>query len=631
MEASSATARVLRFGIFELDTQSGELRRHGLKIRLPDQSFQILQLLLDRSGEVVTREELRQRLWTSDTFVDFDVGVNSAIRKLREALDDSAESPRFVETLPRRGYRFIASVQSATTEQIPESVTGATATASARARPRWIAGGLVLAVTIATLVLIYERRWWERVRAGSAAAPIRSLAVLPFENLTGDPAQDYFVDGMTDALTTDLAQAGGFDVISRTSAMQYKDAKKPLTAIGRELKVDAVVEGAIIRTGQHVRITAQLIHAATDRHVWAQSFESELSDVLALQQQIARAIAAAIQGRLAPPSAVRSERRLAVDPQAYESYLKGLAVGGRQNYDGYRQAVAYFGDAVARQPEFALAYAAMAQAQLQFLYGGPLSPRETIPKAEAAARKALQLDDTLAQAHRSLGAILHNFYWRWEDGDKEFARARELNASATESQPAAAAALIRSGRFEEAIAKAERARQLDPHAFNTYMNLAVAYRAAGQYDRAIAEIRRALEIIPGQSRAHFQLGVTSLFMGRVNDAIGELETADKSSLGGNARFRAYLGYAYAAAGRPIDARRILKELQLRARQQYVSSFGLALVHDALGEKEPALAALEHAYQDRAVEFAQMAQYPPFKTIATDPRFQKTMRLIGLPR
>jgi DNA-binding winged helix-turn-helix (wHTH) protein len=222
LEASTATARVLRFGIFELDTQSGELRRHGQKIRLPDQSFQILRLLLDRSGEVVTREELRKHLWTSETFVDFDVGLNSAIRKLREALDDSAENPRFVETLPRRGYRFIASVQSATTEQMPEPVAGATPRASAR--PRWIAGGLVLAVTIATLVVAYERGWWEGVRAGSAAVPIRSLAVLPFENLTGDPAQDYFVDGMTDALTTDLAQVGGLEVTSRTSAMQYRGA-----------------------------------------------------------------------------------------------------------------------------------------------------------------------------------------------------------------------------------------------------------------------------------------------------------------------------------------------------------------------------------------------------------------------
>jgi TolB-like protein/DNA-binding winged helix-turn-helix (wHTH) protein/Flp pilus assembly protein TadD len=625
MEGPAPAARVLRFGIFELDVKSGELRRHGLKIRLPEQPFLILRMLLDRPGEVVTREELRQRLWSAHTSVDFDVGLNGAVRKLREALDDSADNPRFIETLPRRGYRFIASVQSAPTEQTQEPIASGTTTLRARTRTQWIASGLVLAATIAMLALVYQRGWRERLQAGTASEPIRSIAVLPFANLTGDAGQDYFVDGVTDALTTDLVQAGGFDVISRTSALRYKQAKKPLAAIRQELNVDAVVDGAIVRTGPHVRITAQLIHAATDRHLWAQSYQGELSEVAALQRQMALAIAAAIAGRHASPPA-RAGSPLAINPDAYDAYLKGMSVLGRQSSDGYRNAVAYFESAVARQPDFAIAYAALAQAQLQALFGGPLAPREVIPKAEAAARKALQLDDTIAQAHRSLGAILHNFYWRWKDGDKEFARARELSADAGEIQPAAAAALIRSGRVAEAIAEAERARKLDPLAFSAYMNLAVAYRAAGQYDRAISEFRRALEIAPGNARVHFQLGVTALMRGRLNEAIGELETAVGSQ--NNSRVQAYLGYAYAAAGRPLDARRILKELEARGRQQYVSSFGIALIHDALGDKDPALAAFERAVQDRAIEFAQLAQYPPFKTIASDPRFEGPMKLIA---
>jgi DNA-binding winged helix-turn-helix (wHTH) protein len=502
MDASTSTARVLRFGIFELDAQSGELRRHGLKIRLPDQAFQILRLLLERPGVVVTREELRQRLWTPDTFVDFDVGVNSAIRKLREALDDSAENPRFVETLPRRGYRFVASVHSAATGQIHESAAGETTTTAAGARPKRIAGVVVVAATIATLILVY-----------------------------------------------------------------------------------------------------------------------------ALQPQIVREIAGAIGGGRASPPRAAGPR--AVNPQAYESYLKGREVGGRQNFDAFRQAVAYFEDAVAKQPDFALAHAAMAQAQLQFLYGGPLSPRETIPKAEAAARRALQLDDTLALAHRMLGNILHHFYWQWDDADKAFARARQLSADPADTL-IPVEYLIRNGRFEDAIAAAERARRLDPLSFNASINVAVAYRMAGQHERALSEIRRALEIVPERGRGHFQLGVTLTFMGRSNDAIGELERAVELSHG-NLRFGAYLGHAYAAAGRPLDARRILKQLESRARQQYVSSFGMALIHDALGEKEPALTALERAHQDRAVEFAQMAQYPPFTTIASDPRYEAVMRRIGLPR
>jgi TolB-like protein/DNA-binding winged helix-turn-helix (wHTH) protein/Tfp pilus assembly protein PilF len=630
MEAPVQPARVLRFGIYELDSQSGELRRHGLKIRLPDQAFQILRLLLDRAGEVVTREELRQRLWSSDTFVDFDVGVNSAIRKLREALDDSAENPRFVETLPRRGYRFIAPVKPARADQIPEPVTPGNATSGSRVQQRWIAGGLLLAAMIVVLALVYQRGWWVRLRAGAAPGQIRSLAVLPFENLTGDPAQDYFVDGMTDALTTDLVQIGGLQVISRTSAMQYKRAKKPLPAIGQELNVDGLVEGAIVRSGQHVRITAQLIHAATDRHVWAHTYEGELSDVVRLQQEVTRAIVTAIEGRLDSPAPARAAESRAVNPQAYDAYLKGVFVEGQQTYEGFRHAVAYFEDAVAKQPDFALAYAAIARAQLQLLYVGSLSPRETIPKAEAAARKALQLDEGLAQPHRTLGTILHNFYWQWEAGNKEFRRARELDANSAENHANAAAALIRSLRFEEAIAETEQARKLDPLSLNAYMTLAAAYRAAGQYDRAIAEFRRILELDPRNRRGHFQLGATFMMMGRSNDAIGELETAVKMSAD-NSRFQAYLGYAYAAAGRPLDARRILNELESRARQEYVSSFGMALILDALGQKESALAAIERAYQDRAVEFSQMAQYPRFVTIGADPRFQATMRRIGLRR
>jgi TolB-like protein/Tfp pilus assembly protein PilF len=456
--------------------------------------------------------------------------------------------------------------------------------------------------------------------------------VLPFENLTEDPGQDYFVDGMTDAVTTDLAQVGGFEVISRTSAMHYKGAKKLLPAIGQELNVDALVQGSVIRSGQKVRITAQLIRAATDRHVWAQSYEGEVRDVVALQYQIARAVAGAVQGSLTSHSPARGERPLAVNPEAYDAYLKGVFAEGRGSYEGFRTAVAYFEEAVARQPDFAAAYAALAQAQHQFLFVGPLSPRETMPKAEAAARKAVALDETLALAHGTLGGILHHFSWQWEEGDKEFGRAQELSSNSfAASYAAGVPALIRNGRFEEAIALTERARKNDPLSFNSYMNVATAYRAAGRYDQAVAEIRRALELNLGQTRANFQLGVTFMFMGRLNEAISELETAVRSARGGNPRFQAYLGYAYAAAGRPADARRILKDLEARARVQYVSSFGPALIYDALEEKEPALAAFERAYRDRAVEFAQMMQYPPFKTIASEPRFQELMRLVGLPR
>ncbi len=624
-----ASARVLRFGIFELDAASGELRRHGLKVRLPAQAFQILQLLLARPGEVVTREELRQQLWTSDTFVDFDDGLNSAIRKLREALGDSAENPRFVETLPRRGYRFIASVTPATADQVPESPTDGIAPERPGARLMWVAGGLLLVATIAALGTVYQRGWLERQGGGTAVASVSSLVVLPFENLTGDPAQAHVVEVVTDALTTELAQISGLRVISRTSARQYKQSPKRVPAIADELKVDAVLEGSVMRSGQQVRVAAQLISAGTERHLWAHSYDGELTDVVRLQQRIAREIAAAIGHRFARPMDGGPKAR-ATNTEAYDLYLKGVFAMGKTSFEGFRTAVAYFEQAIARQPDFAEAYAALAQAQHQFLFTGPLSPREAVPKAEAAARRALDLDGTIPQAHRTLGSILHQFHWKWEEGDKEFARARGL-ADSTESNPQGIQALLRNGRFEEAVAVSERTLENDPLSFNSHLNVATVCRAAGQYDRAIAEIRHALEINPGQPRGHFELGVTFLFMGRLNEAIGELETAADSTLGSNLRYLAYLGYLYAVAGRPLDARKALQELEARARQQYVSAFGIALVYDALGEKEPALAAFERAYQDRAVEFSQMPQYPPFKTIASDPRYQARMREIGLPR
>jgi tetratricopeptide (TPR) repeat protein len=409
--------------------------------------------------------------------------------------------------------------------------------------------------------------------------------------------------------------------------MQFKTASKRPPDIGRELNVDALVQGAVVRSGHHLRVSAQVIQAATDRHVWARSYDGQLGDIIALQQRIAGDVAAAIGRRLAPTALSRRPRT--VDPAAADAYLKGVFAAGPMTYDRALTAVGYFEEAITRQPDYAEAHAAMAQVQLQFLFMGPLSPRQVIPKAEAAARKAIELDETLPRPHKTLGTILTHFYWKWDEGDKEFRRARELSTPAGETAGTSGTVLVRRGRFDDAIDQAAREQRRDPLSFGAQMNLAVAYRAGGHHDRAIAEFRRALEISPGHPQTRFQMGVTFVLMRRHDEAIRELEAA-VAPVDGNARFKAYVGYAYAAAGRRTDARRVLNELVSRARRQYVSSFGIALIHDALGEKEPALTALERAYQDRAVEFAQMFQYPPFKTIGSDPRYEAVMRRIGLP-
>jgi TolB-like protein/DNA-binding winged helix-turn-helix (wHTH) protein len=644
MHSPTPDARVFRFGVFELDVRSGELRRHGLKIRLPDQSFQILRALLLRPGEVVTRDELRQLLWTADTFVDFDVGLNSAVRKLREALDDSADNPRFVETVPRHGYRFVAPVGGSAppaspperpVELLPVQAVDVTPVSPAaplpvpapisppsRARP-WRAAALLFVLLFGMAAVAYRGGLLRPRDAATAEVPIRSLVVLPFENLTGDRAQDYFADSVTDAVTAHLAQVEGIDVISRTSARQYKQTVKRLPQIRTELdNVEGVVEGTVQRSGDAIRITVKLIRAATDRNLWAHVYDGDLSRIFHLQQQVASGVAVAI-GR-SRPTAPRAQT---INPKAYEAYLNGLSARGLQRHDGFRRAVGYLEEAVATQPDFAAAYAELAMVQVQFLYGGPYSPHQIIPKAEAAARKALQLDDNLAKAHKALSQVLSLYHWRWEEGDKALERATILGGF-DDAPEAISNSLIRRGRFKDAIAAAERGRALDPLSVNAQVSVGTACRAAGEYDRAIRELRRALEVSPADRRVRFQIGVTLVAMGRPTDAIPELEVAARPAQGHNSRFEAYLGYAYAAAGRAANARQVLRELEAHRQDQYVSWFGIGLIQDALGDKAAALAAVQRAFEDHAVELGQVNQYPPFTTIASEPAFQAIMSRVG---
>ena len=448
--------------------------------------------------------------------------------------------------------------------------------------------------------------------------------MLPFENLTGDPAQDYFADSVTDAVTAHLAQIEGVDVISRTSARQYKQTTKPLPQIRTELNnVEGVVEGTLQRSGEKVRITVKLIRAETDRTLLAEIYEGEMSGMFSLHQQIASDLAAAA-GR-ARPSPVRTPT---INAKAYDAYIKGLNARGLQRHEGFRRAVAYLEEAIDIEPEFAEAHAELAIVQVQFLYGGPYSPHQVIPKAEAAARKALQLDDNLPNAHRALGQILNLYYWRWEEGDKELERAT-ATGGLDDPPEAVSASLRRRRRYPEAIVAAERGRKFDPLSVQAQIAVGNSYRAAGQYERALSEYGRALEMSPANNRAQFQTGVTLVAMGRPADAIRELEIAARQATGHNSRMEAYLGYAYAAAGRARDAREVLKELEAHRQDQYVSWYGIALIHDALGEKAPALAAFQRAFEDRAVEFALHDQYAPFKTIASEPAFQAIMRKVGL--
>jgi TolB-like protein/DNA-binding winged helix-turn-helix (wHTH) protein len=651
-------ARIFRFGVFELDTHSGELRRHGLKIRLPEQSFQILRTLLLRPGDVVTREELKRILWPEETFVDFEVGLNSAVRKLREALDDSAENPRFVETLPRRGYRFVAPVTSPVRDPMPTSVAPTVESAAAPTppsvapeqipasdfastpptdplsppapigRPSRVGRGRAMALLF---LLPAGIAGWTYIsgllgprQTATVEKPIASIVVLPFENLTGDPAQDHLADSVADAIAAQLAQLEGVDVISRTSARQYKQTLKPLSQIRTELNnVEGVVEGTVQRVGDKVRITAKLIRAETDTTLAVNIYDGEMSAMFSLHQTIASDLAEAA-GR-PRPKPVRARK---IAPKAYEAYINGLTARGLQRHEGFRRAVTYLEEAIAIEPAFAEAYAELAMVQVQFLFGGPYSPHQLVPKAEAAARKALQLDDNLPRAHLALGQILNLYYWRWEEGDQELELAAAIGGPDGPPE-AVSASLRRRGRYEEAIAAAERGRRYDPLSVQAQIAVGNSYRAAGQYDRAMNEYRRAHAMSPGNNRVNFQIGVNLVSMGRPADAIPDLEIAARQATGHNSRMEAYLGYAYAASGRGRDAREVLKELDAHRKDQYVSWYGIALIHDALGEKAPALAAFQRAFEDRAVEFGLHDHFSAeFRTIASDPAYQAVVRQVG---
>ncbi len=502
------TTRVYQFGAFTVDARTGELSHAGRRTPLRDQSVQLLLALLEKPGELITREELAGRLWAAGTFVDFDRGLNKAINHLREALGDSAEQPNFIETLPRKGYRFIAPVTCAGGDVAAAPPADAPYAPSPR---RWLV--LVMA-TAAIGIVIAAGIAGVRRQAVSLPLRIAALAVLPLENLSHDPEQQYFADGLTDALITDLAKMGTTRITSRTSVIQYRGTKKSIKDIGRELNVDAVVEGTVTYGGDRVRVTAQLIQVSTDMHLWADAYEREVSSILDLQRSLATDIARRIDDFVKP-----LDRARVVKPEAYGLYLKGRYAFHKYTSQGWQEAIEHFNRAIESDPEFGPAYSGLSETYLVAGAYGAVPTEEAMTRGKAAAAKALQLDETLASAHYAL-ATAHTWYdWDWAGADREFRRGLELNPNDALGRNWHGGYLSLLGRHDEAIAEHERARELDPLSVIGNANLARALYRARRYDEAIAQARKTLELDPNFAVARFWLESSLRHKGLLSEAV----------------------------------------------------------------------------------------------------------------
>jgi TolB-like protein/DNA-binding winged helix-turn-helix (wHTH) protein/Flp pilus assembly protein TadD len=631
MQASDPPRR-LRFGVFEADLRTGRLTERGSRVRLQEQPFQVLAALLERPGELVTREELRSRIWPR-TLVDFDHGLNKAVSKIRDALGDSGDNPRFVETVARRGYRFLAEVApvedgSGHLEPAPTPVASPDAgdVNESVKQPRSLrvaalaGAGLAVALAVALAWFLSSRT--------EPSPRIRSLAVLPLENLSGDAGQEYFVDGMTDELITRLGQIGTLRVISRTSTMTYKGTRKPMPHIASELNVDAVVEGSVMRSGERVRITAQLIQLPADKHIWSESYEGDVGDALALQNRVARTIAEQVRATLNRQEQAALQGPKSVRPESSDAYFRGRYFWNKRTADGLRKAIEYFTLAIEKDPTFAAAYSGLADAYA--LAGdweyGILSPQDAFARAKAAASKALALDANLAEAHTSLAFALDLYGWDWQTAESEYRHAIALNPGYATAHQWYGWHLIVVGRTAEGIAALRTAESLDPLSPILNADLADALCIARLYEDSLQQSRRALELHPNFAVAHYQLGQTLVQMRRYDEAIMAFRKA-VALAGDNTTFDSNLAHAYAISGRTEEARTILRDLEDRQTGQSPTDASIALVYVGLGDNDQAMVWLNKAYQARFNPSILLR--PAFDPIRPDPRFRDLLGRIGL--
>jgi TolB-like protein/DNA-binding winged helix-turn-helix (wHTH) protein len=635
-----------RFDAFELDPRSGELRKHGHRIRLQQQPFRILCLLVERPSELITREEIREALWGGGTFVDFDRSLNKAMVKLRQALGDDAESPRFIETLTGRGYRFLIPVKN---QGIARSVAAVGASdvtigfgisqdkqldrVASPIRPAVRYRNLLAVVLVACVVLgllwLLPRSNRDRLlKLRPAGSSIQSLAMLPLENLSGDPAQDYFADGMTDELTTNLARIHNLRVVSRTSMMRYRSTHKSISEIARELNIDAIVEGSVVRSGNKVRITTQLIDARRDVHLWAQSYERQVDDILDAQDSIALDIAAEIGAKLTPQDQARMAVSRPIDPETHELYLKGIYFNDKETPDDVRMATVYFRKAIDKDHDYAAAYAGLAHCYIFLSAVNEMPTAEGFVRAKEAAEKAVALDDKLDDAHVEMAYIAMEREWDWRKAESEFQRALALNPNSARAHGGLSYLLMVLGRPQKSIQEIRAARALDPLSLSTLDAAVFNPYFRRQYDEALVQTHAALELYPNAPLLHVVLSNIFVQQGRYQLA-GEETLMAEEFWGAPPQRIADLKAANEGSGlKGLWRKRIELNKKLTGTPSF-SAFDIASDCAAVGDKDQALHWLEEAYRVRDTQLIAVGLDPVFDTLRSDPRFIELANRIGI--
>jgi len=613
-----------------------ELRRGSSVLKLEKIPMELLILLVERRDQLVGREEIIARLWGKDVFLDTEQGINTAIRKIRLTLGDDPNDPRFLQTIVGKGYRFVGPITVIPATAPAPAPVPATDEETQPSRPktalRWklvafaavfmLASAAVVALAVVAFRYFDWIRWFPR-------PPVHSIAVLPLKNLSGNPGDEYFADGMTDELITNLAKISALRVTSYTSVSKYKTTSKPLPQVAQELQVDGIVEGSVLRSGDQVRITAQLIYAPRDQHLWAEEYQRYVRDVLYLQREVARDIAEQVRVTLTPNEQKRLATAGAVDPVAYESYLRGRSFWNQRSEASLLKAIDQFNKAIEADPGYAPAYSGLADCYTTLGYLSYLDPLDAFPRARDAATKALELDPSLAEAHTSLAYFNLYHAWNWAEAENEFKKAIELNPNYATAHDWYSYYLMAMGRFDDAWKEVNRAHELDPLSVTISTDIGFNYYYRRSYDEAINQLRATLSVSPKFPLAHLWLGRAYQQKKMYSEAIDEFNKTD-AALPGWIVTIAGMGHAYGEWGHQAEAKQVLVRLNEMAREKYVTPYGVALVYAGLGDKDQAFAWLNKAVAGRSHWLVWLNRDPRWDRIRSDPRFDDLQKRVGLP-